>query len=70
MDTEWAPVLGNCRTEDDKLIFEGGVVDSQDRESPRIGNLISDKSFSGGRISVDVRFEEVDESTSAEVIIY
>lgn len=75
MAINWAPILGECEQTDDKLIFKGAEVESPPGEgkmSSAIGNFLTNQFFSGGTITAEIEFDDVDVGTapSCSIIFY
>ena len=73
MAINWAPILGECEQTDDKLVFKGDMVEfppGEGKMSPAIGNFIANQKFSGGTITAEIVFDDVDEEGTACSIIF
>ncbi len=66
----WTPLLGKCEEHDGILTFKGGILEVEGQPGPEVGNFIADRKFSGGTISTDFRFVEIDELTAGGIIFY
>jgi hypothetical protein len=49
----WTPILGEYRTEKDKITFIGDRINLEGKENGKVGNLVCDQFFEGGIISAD-----------------
>lgn len=70
MSYNWMPVMGKMEMIEEAVIFRGGKVPLEDREGSEIGLFICDQNFSGGSISVDVKFTSIDPSSCADIVLY
>lgn len=76
MAINWAPILGECEhPTDDKLIFKGGMVEfppGEGKMAPLIGNFLTNQKFSGGTITAEIEFDDVDVETgpACSIIFY
>jgi len=72
MKYNWSPILGRMKTQKDSIIFKGGKIplDGGEREGSEIGLFICDQYFSGGDISVDVKFKGTSLSSCADIVLY
>jgi len=70
MSINWAPLLGECEQQDDKLIFKGGTVEYQGVPSSAVGNFIVNQKFAGGTITAEIEFSEIDDTTGCSIIFY
>src|SRR5260221_1046615 len=78
----WASLFfGKFKVNPNVIIFEGGIhnIDKETRqrnnidlgrEFPIIGLLLNDLTFKGGEISAEIEFEEVDNDSMCEIVIY
>lgn len=75
MAINWAPILGECKQTDDQLIFKGGMVEfppGEGKMAPAIGNFLTNQKFSGGTITAEIEFDDVDveTGTACSIIFY
>ena len=73
MTTNWAPLIGECEQEGDKLIFKGSMIEfppGEGKMSPSIGNFIANRKFAGGTITAEIEFEDVELGTACSIIFY
>jgi hypothetical protein len=68
-DLNWIPILGKFTHEDGKLVFHGEPAVSQDMLGSQIGNALSNRRFSGGRISCVVNFPTLDPAAGCEIMV-
>ena len=61
MEVNWAPLLGKCEISDSELIFKGGLIDVAGQQVCAGGKFITDRQFSGGIITSEFEFAEIDE---------
>ncbi|QDU58822.1 hypothetical protein [Aeoliella mucimassa] len=66
----WMPISGRMSVEDGVLTFQGSEQEHQGQILAATGNFICDQSFSGGQISADVTFPEVDAKSACDIIFY
>lgn len=67
----WVSILGNFSREGDELIFKGGTVQLQERQSGvEVGNFVSNLTYGGGVIRSRVTFRDLAETSAAGLILY
>lgn len=67
----WQPLLGKFEQEDatDKNIFKGELIEYQGKTFAGIGQIMCNQMFSGGSITADIQFTEIDQDSSCEIIL-
>jgi len=70
MKTNWAPIIGEYEENGNGIVFKGGMSEFQGGSQVAIGNFLSQHTFAGGKLSVDVEFSAIDQYSACEVIIY
>ena len=63
------PLIGNFVQDGDVMTFHGKTVQVKDRTSASIGQIMSNHYFAGGTIEAVITFDQVNEQSSAEVIL-
>lgn len=66
----WQPLLGKFIIEKKSIIFDGEPAKYRDTVGPSIGNLISDQRLSSGSISARVRFSEITQYSTCELMLF
>lgn len=70
MCAAWAALLGSFDFEDTSIIFHGEPIKYDQAAGLSVGKAVTDVTFSGGRIAVDIVFSAIGKSNSAEIMLY
>jgi hypothetical protein len=67
---QWAPVNGKFRFEDSRIVFVGGPQKYGEETGSAVGQVMCDQSFSGGTISADVTFPELEPKSVCNIVFW
>jgi len=70
MDLKWISLLGEFHQQNSWLIFSGKQVEVGGQYQPAIGNFLCNQRFSGGTIEADIIFDELDDASACELILF
>jgi hypothetical protein len=74
MKTNWIPLIGEFEITKDALVFQGRLLsigsEQEIRQVPSVGIALADVRYAGGSIEGTVTFENVDQRTAGELLIY
>ncbi len=73
MNMNWTAVIGNFEERKNEILFKGKtiVVKDSDKQSD-VANILSDQYFSGGKITAEIKFMEIDKvlPNVCEIVIF
>ncbi len=74
MSYSWVPLMGEFEQKKDSIIFKGGQIEVSGVGGPskgaQIGNILCDKRFTDGEISVEIQFSKISPNSICEIILY
>ncbi len=66
----WAPIVGQMELRNGDVVFKGELPKDVEAPAPSSGLFVCDRAFTGGTVSTDIRFSDVDKFGLAEILIY
>lgn len=71
MSIKWAPLVGEFKQDGTKLIFKGSEIEyTPGYPGSAIGNFIADRTFAGGTITAEIKFDSIEQNTGCGIIFY
>lgn len=66
----WAPIIGQMELRNGDVVFKGELPKDVEAPAPSLGLFVCDRAFTGGTVSTDIRFSDVEKFVLAEILIY